>query len=81
MGIGAEELVFRTPDLADGAWSFGVVGYDPAGNGSTPASDEQSVNVAGTPRAPSENPTPTAWDDGTSTLTLSIALSPDDEAA
>ena len=77
-GRGARTLQATSGPKADGSWNTVVVAYDAAGN-ADPSGDRDTelVALAGTPEpcgAPSG-----AWAGGT--LTLSFALSTDDEAA
>lgn len=79
-GLGAEMMKFDTPELADGLHTLTVVGFDAAGNPSAPsAGTDVAVTVAGTP-APPGAATADSYDSGTDTLTLSFAISGDDEA-
>ncbi len=77
-GFGAEVISYITGALADGTHTLAVVGFDPAGNKVTPADLETEIAVAGVP-APPGVPTATNYDNGSDTLTLNWALSPDDE--
>jgi len=84
-GFGLGAFGFGTPmiehvlsDLIDGTWHFAVVGVDPAGNEVTPAVVTASVALSAAPEPPGI-PTADGYDEGTDTLTVSWALSPDDE--
>ena len=78
LGYGALLHVWRTGPLADGTHKLAVVGLDPAGNKTTPATIEQSVALAGTPRKPT-NLAASAYDSETDTLTLTWTISKDDD--
>jgi len=80
-GFSVALMTYVTVPLTDGTWTFAVVGTDRGGNPTTPASGtEDTVDLAGTPRAPGR-PTADSYDTGTDELTVSFALSRDDEAA
>jgi len=77
-GRGATILQAVGPPLADGTWSFAVVGYDDLGN-ADPSGDRltDSIALAGTPEPPGE-PDPSAWAAGTGTVTVDYDVSTDD---
>ena len=77
-GIGVAAMSLVTPLLSDGDYTFCAVPFDPAGNADTPASETAEVLLAGEPKPPGV-PQADSYDDETDTLTLSWALSPDDE--
>jgi len=77
-GFGIGMMSHVTGLLADGTYTLAAVPFDPAGNADTPASQTAEVSLAGTPRPPGV-PTAAAYDGETGILTLSWALSPDDE--
>lgn len=78
-GYGAAWLEYITDLLADGLHKFDVIGLDAAGNPTSPAGGTQAeITLAGEP-APPGRPQADSYDQGTDTLTLSYALSADDE--
>ncbi len=79
-GFGALWVTFMTAKLRDGTWTFGVTGFDAAGNPAAPAATaiETTVTLAAAP-APAGVPAADAWDNATGILTLGWTLSADDE--
>jgi len=76
-GFGAEMHSYIMQSVADGAWLFTIVAFDPAGNPAVPVgSVEQSCTVAGYPR-PASGLDATAYAAGV--LTLEWTVSEDDE--
>lgn len=79
-GFGALMLSFVTPSLADGTRTFNIVGFDEAGNPSAPSGGKEvSATISGEPDPPGV-PTADSYVLGTDTLTISFALSDDDES-
>jgi len=77
-GFDTFNLEFTTDWYDDGDHEFAVVGYDKAGNATTPATAIGTVTLAGEPIPPS-NFSADSYDSGTDTLSVSWTLSPDDQ--
>lgn len=80
-GFGARLLAITTPLLDEGDWTFGVVGFDAAGN---PAPAATATEIAATIGNDPEPPTALAadaYDADTDTLTFSWTRSADDEGS
>jgi len=80
-GFGAQYIPYVGGLLDDGDYVFAVVARDPAGNPAAPSSGtEVTLALAGTPKPPASIAA-ASWDNGAGELTLTLGLSPSDEAA
>jgi len=79
-GIGVGRLEFTTRPLTDGTYTFAIMAIDAAGNPSAASGGcECQATVAGSPKAVAAAPTPSEFDGDNDEITMTIALSPNDD--